>query len=188
MAHELYLPNGFLTGNQSTFGAGTAALAPIQFTLTSAVLETSVDAGDLECDANGYFYYTQQNLSRQIIDCEQFITLTTAFTTATGTANVLKALFNSPANGTLTVAGSTTYFFECFFALTAMSATSGTFAFGLAGTATYTRVFYNAQANKTASTVQAATNVTVGTVATTTTLISAANTTTTVWYYKSRII
>ena len=61
MAHELNIPNGFLTISQSTFGAGTAALAPIQFTLTGAVLETSVDAGDLEADSNGFFYYTQQN-------------------------------------------------------------------------------------------------------------------------------
>ena len=156
MAHELNIPNGFLTISQSTFGAGTAALAPIQFTLTGAVLETSVDAGDLEADSNGFFYYTQQSLSRQIVDCEQFITLTSAYTTPTGTANVLKALFNSPTNGTLTVSGSTTYFFECFFTLTALSATSGTFSFGFGGTSTYTRSLWMATGLKAAITNSAA--------------------------------
>ena len=187
MAHELNIPNGFLTGNQSTLGAGNG-VSPIQFTLTGSVLESSVDAGDLEVDSNGFFYYTQQNLSRQVIDCEQLITLTTAYTTAGGTT-ALQKLFNSPTNGTLTVAGNTSYFFECFFTLSSMSATSGTFSFGLGGTATYTRVLYNVTGLKTTAITAQAAITSIYTVATSSVVGGAANTSTLGFaYVKGKIV
>jgi hypothetical protein len=49
-----------------------------------------------------------------------------------------QALFNASANGALTLLGATTYDIECMFSLSNLSATSGTFSFGIAGTATMT--------------------------------------------------
>jgi len=144
-----------VTGKVS-IAAGTATISPLDFTPTSAVLKTTPQGGDVEVDANGQSYYTIQNSNRGVILTEQFITLTTAYTTPVGTSNVLKALFNSPTNGTLTVTGSTTYYFECYFTLTAMSATSGTFSFGLGGTATYSSGAYFSQGLKGAITASAA--------------------------------
>ena len=87
-------------------------------------------------------------------------------------------MFNGSTAGAMTAAGNTTYFFECFFSLTTMSATSGNFQFGIGGTATFTNILYFSTANKTASTIQTATNITVGT-AKTAVVISPSNTTTT---------
>ena len=142
MANELVLPNGL------KLGVGTSTITPISFTPTGSVLNTSAVAGSMEVDSNGHPYYTQQASSRQIIECEQFITLTSPYTTPTGTNNTLKQLFNSVANGRLTVSGNTTYFFECYFTLSSMSNSSGTFSFGLAGTATYSSVSYFSQGLK----------------------------------------
>lgn len=167
-------------------GAGTITKAPLGF--TSGSLLTTADAGSVEFDGK-VLYMDAEASQRGVVNAEQFITLTANYTTAAGTANVLKQLFNTPAGGALTVAGSTTYFFECLFNLTTMSATSGTFAFGLGGTATYSSVLYIATANKTATTVQAAANITVGTVATVLTLISANTVTTTGYaYIKGKIV
>lgn len=105
-----------------------------------------------------------------------FVTLTTAYTTPGGTTSLQK-LFNAPANGAFTCSANKTYFFECYFGLTAMSASSGTFSFGFGGTATFTRVAYFALANKGAATPVAAL-LTRGSVATAVALC-AANTTTT---------
>lgn len=157
-------------------GAGNATIAPLG--LNSGTLLTTADAGSVEYDGKA-FYMDAEASQRGVVNAEQFITLTSNYTTGTGTTQVLKQLFNSPASGTLTVAGSTTYFFECMFNLTSMSSTSGTFSFGLAGSATYSSVLYTALANKTATTVQTAQNITLGTVATVTILIGTANTTTT---------
>lgn len=137
--------------NTITLATNTATVAPLHFIPTSAVLKTTAVAGDMEVDVNGFPYYSIQAASRGVIDTAQFITLTTAYTTPAGTANTLKQLFNSPAGGALTVVGSTTYFFECYFTLSALSATSGTFSFGLAGNATYTRILYNVIGLKTTS-------------------------------------
>jgi len=69
---------------------------------------------------------------------EQFAALTATYT-LTSTTNS-QALFNVPANGALTLPALTSYFFECFFSLSSMSATSGNMGFDIlgAGTATLT--------------------------------------------------
>lgn len=143
---------GLIRSQGHLLTAGTASLAPLSFTPTSAALKTTPAAGDFEVDANGNSYYTIQASNRGVVHTEQFITLTAAYTTPTGTAGTLKQLFNSTTNGALTVSGSTTYFFECYFTLSSMSATSGTFSFGLAGTATYSSVAYYSQGLKSAIT------------------------------------
>jgi hypothetical protein len=167
-----------------THATGTTALAPEVF--TSGTNLTTAIAGAKEYDGK-VFYGTHESTNRGVDLTEQFIALTGNYTTAAGTANVLKQAFNVPANGTLTVAGNTTYFFECLLNVTTLSATSGNFQFGLGGTATYSRVQYIAIANKLAATVQTASSHTVGTVATAT-VITAANTTTTAYAFVQGII
>ena len=166
--------------------AGTTSKAPLGF--TSGSLLTSIDQGSMEYDGK-VLYMAAEASQRGVVNAEQFITLTANYTTPAGTNNVLKQMFNTPSGGALTVAGSTTYFFECLFNLTTMSATSGTFAFGLGGTATYSSVLYMATANKTATSVQTSQNMTFGTAATATTIIGTANTTTTGQaYIKGKIV
>lgn len=110
-----------------------------------------------------------------IVDAEQFITLTSAYTLTSQTA--AQKLFNSSTNGALTVRASTTYFFECLFSLTAMSATSGSFGFALAGTATLTSQAWWSTAIKAALATAGTAQTTYNTAANTT--LVTANTTTT---------
>lgn len=122
---------------------------------------------------------------RGVVDTEQYIQLTSAFTLVSQTA--AQKMFNAPANGRLTVGGSRTYHFESQFDLTAMSATSGTFGWSLGGTATFTTVRWQSEANKatlaTASASQSTMNVTAANVA-----LSAATTNTIGWAYIRGIV
>ena len=155
--------------------AGTTTAAPLKF--TSGTNLTTAEAGAMEYDGKvGYF--SGQASQRGVIEAPQFVILTGNYTTPAGTANTLKQAFNATTNGAITVAGSTTYMFECMLHITTMSATAGTLQFGFGGTAAYTRVNYLAIANKTADAVQTASSHTFG-VAATATVITASNTTTT---------
>jgi len=113
----------------------------------------TVSGGDVARigDASAYQYY-QPNATTQtgIIPAYQFITLTTAYTGTSTTS--FQQMFNAPANGAVTAAANTTYFWECEFSLSSMSTTSGTFSFGFLGTATFTRARYWALALKGATT------------------------------------
>lgn len=130
-------------------GTATAGTAPLYFTLTGAALLTVPVAGALNVDAIGIPYYTHATGERGVIDAEQFMTLTGAYTLTSQTG--AQKLFNTPTNGQVTLAGSKTYFFECVFSLTGMSASSGNFGFALGGTATYTSVKWQATAIKAVS-------------------------------------
>lgn len=156
-------------------GVAAASSAPLKF--TSGTNQTTAEAGTREYDGK-VFYETGEASQRGVDLASQFIILTTPYTTPVGTANTLKQAFNATTNGAITVAGNTTYMFECMLNISAMSATAGTLAFGLGGTATYTRVQYLAIANKTALAVQTASSHTFGTAATAT-VVTASNTTTT---------
>ena len=58
-------------------------------------------------------------------------------------------LFNTSTNGAITL--PTGFFeFECFFTLSAMSSTSGSFGFALAGSATYTQIWTSVAGKTTA--------------------------------------
>jgi hypothetical protein len=180
-----------LTGtgsNTYTYPASTSTLASLTLTetltnktLTSPVLSNNVTSGvgSLEYDTVA-FYSTRATGERGVATSVQHITLTTAFTTAGGTT-ALQKLFNAPTNGTLTVAGSTTFYFECYFTLSSMSASTGTFSFGLGGSATFTRTKYFAIADKAALTGITAPVITNATAATATVISGATNTTTTGW-------
>lgn len=170
---------GSFTGGTLTsplvLAAGTSTNGTEPLKLQSGVVTTVPAAGAVEYDGVTVFAAPSAG-NRGVVPAVHYITQTSAYTTPTGTT-ALKQLFNATTNGALTVAGTTTYFFECDFDLTAISATSGTFSFGLLGTATYTRVKYWATAKKAAAS-QGSALLTIGTSATATALV-AANTTTT---------
>ena len=142
--------------------AGTATLTPLKF--QSGTLNTTAAAGAMEYDGTA-FYATAQANSRQVLDAEQMCTLTSAYTLTSQTA--AQQLFNATANGALTVEASTTYYFECFFSLSAMSATSGSFGFALGGTATLTSQLWETEGNKATLATAASAQNTVNTAANT---------------------
>jgi hypothetical protein len=70
------------------------------------------------------------------VSSEQIVVLNTAYSLASQTA--AQKMFNASTNGALTLPVGT-YQFECFFSLTSMSSSSGSFGFALGGTATFTQ-------------------------------------------------
>ncbi|WP_158614835.1 hypothetical protein [Flavobacterium sp. LB2P53] len=60
----------------------------------------------------------------------------------------LQKLFNASTLGALNVAANTSYFFECQFTLSAMSAVLGNFGFGFLGTAGIANMSYTALSDK----------------------------------------
>jgi hypothetical protein len=170
-----------VTGNKTfnpgvlIHAAGTASFGAETFILTSAALLTSAIAGVGEVDANGIRYWTHATSERSVVDSEQFISLTGAYTLTSQTA--AQKLFNSSTNGALTVSSSKSYYFECFFSLTSMSSTSGAFGFSFGGTATFTSQTWQSSATKSTLATASAPLISFNTAANV--AISAANTTTT---------
>lgn len=126
-----------LTG--PTIAAGTNTVAPL--TLTSGTNLTTAAAGAVEYDGKTFFA-TSVASARQVICSEQFAcvgaTPVSLSNSSTSAQNVFPA-----ANDVLTVAESTTYFFDSFIYLST-GTTTHTTAFGLGGTATYTSILYDA--------------------------------------------
>jgi hypothetical protein len=135
------------TLTNKTFGAGTTTVPP--FTITSGTNLTTAAAGAVEYDGK-VFYATPAASTRQVLDGEQFITLTSSRTLTSNTS--AQAIFNSPSSGTVTLVGSTTYFFECLFSVTGLSTSSHTISFGFGGTGTITRQLWQAETVSTAGT------------------------------------
>lgn len=165
---------GTTTHNGATvLAAGTTTLAPIRF--LSGVNLTTPTAGVLEYDG-AVFYQTSAANNRGLSATEHFIVLTSANTLASQTA--AQPIFDGgggPANGAITLATGT-YWFECVFSLTGMSATSGSFGFAFAGTATYSQSWTSiatdaalATAANTQTTFNTAANTTLCTASTSTT-------------------
>lgn len=173
--------SGSFTGGTLTspliYAAGTSTNGTEPAKFQSGTVTTTPAAGTMEYDGVVLFS-TPQSGNRGVAPSVHYITQVSAYTTPTGTANTLKQMFNVTTNGALTVAGNTTYFFDCLLYVTAMSATAGTLQFGIGGTATFTNILYTAIANKTATGVQTASSHTLGT-AKTAVVITASNTTTT---------
>ena len=120
-------------GDLLNLGIGTTTVAPLNFASTgSSALKTSAALGDMEVDANGQLYYTHNNLNRGVVSSEQFLIQSGTYTLGNNTT--LQKAFNASTNGALTVKGTTTYFFECYLIITAMSATSGNMGFSVLGT------------------------------------------------------
>lgn len=118
-------------------GSATAASWP---TLASGTLLTTAEAGATERDAN-CFYDTTDASNRGVRRVENLIRLNANRTFVSNTTQ--QAIFDSPANGRLTLETGT-YFFECVVAMASMSATVGNAVFSLigAGTATLAHVLF----------------------------------------------
>jgi hypothetical protein len=114
-------------------GTATASTAPLKF--TSGTILTAAEAGVVEYDGT-VFYADIAASTRTTIVAEQSLVLNTAYTLTSQTA--AQKIFNNTTNGEVTLPVGT-YFFECFYSLSSMSATSGSFGFVLGGTATFTQ-------------------------------------------------
>lgn len=130
-----------LAGAGFVLAAGDTSYAPLRFNQGGSLM-TTPDAGTLEMDAN-CFYATTDAGNRGYVEVNHFIraNATRTFTSDTNQ----QAIFNSPANGRLTLETGT-YVFEGLIAMTSMSATSGNGKFSLigAGTATINDILWQA--------------------------------------------
>jgi len=131
-------------------GTATASTAPLKF--TAGTILTAAEAGVVEYDGT-VFYADIAASTRTTIVAEQSVVLNTAYTLTSQTA--AQKLFDNTANGTVTLPVGT-YFFECFYSLSSMSATSGSFGFALGGTATFTQR-WRSEAQKGTATLATAT-------------------------------
>ena len=122
-----------------------------QITLTSDPLG-SATTGTLEFETPA-FYMTGATSQRGAVLIDQYIIQQATYTLTSQTA--AQKLF-STANGAVTLVAGT-YEFECQFALSSMSSSSGSFGFALGGGATKTE-YWMASARKSALTDTATTN------------------------------
>lgn len=158
------------SGAAVTIAAGTATVNPM--TLTSGTSLTTAVAGGVEYDGTCK-YFSPAASSRAIDLAEYLMVLSATYTLANQTA--AQKLLNASTNGAVTLPVGT-YEFDCYFELTAMSASSGSFGFAFGGAATFTQAWW-AAANKSALTTAVASQDTYNTAANTT--LATANTTTT---------
>jgi hypothetical protein len=123
-----------------------------QIVLTADTLTASPTPGAFEYDGVAA-YVTPTTAQRGVISAEQLIIQQSAYTLTSQTA--AQKLFNSTSTGTVTLTAGT-YVFDCFFSLSSMSATSGSFGFALGGAATFTQYWW-ADAQKGTATLATAT-------------------------------
>lgn len=164
-------------------GTATASTAPLKF--TSGTILTAAEAGVIEYDGTA-FYADIATSTRTTIVAQQSLVLNTANSTLANQTAAQK-IFNNTTNGAVTLPVGT-YFFECFYSLSSMSATSGSFGFALvAGTATFTQQWRSEAQKGTATlTTATATQTTYSTAANTT--IATASVNTVGWAYISGVI
>ena len=111
-------------------GTATASTAPLKF--QTGTLLTTAEAGVVEYLGNT-FYASAAASTRGVLPAEQWVVLTGTNTLTSQTA--VQPIFDGgggPTNGSVSLPIGT-YQFECVYALTAMSATSGSFGFSIAG-------------------------------------------------------
>lgn len=116
--------------------AGTNSVAPQKF--TSGVNLTTAAAGATEFDGV-CFYQTAVASARQVVSCEQFLSLTATQTATSGTS--AQTWFPGGGATGVTLAGSTSYFFEGQLHL-ANGTTTHTTSLAFAGAATLTSIKY----------------------------------------------
>lgn len=128
------------------FPAGTTSVAPI--VLTSGTNLTTAAAGAEEFDGT-CFYMTSVASSRQVVDTEQVLVQNGTRTFAANTN--AQAIFNASANGAVTLAGSTTFEFEMYVAISGYSSSAHTLnlTFATSGSFTSFTYFYDAQTGST---------------------------------------
>lgn len=127
---------GLTMGGTLNLVANGLTTTPVAF--TSGSLLTSPVTGAMEYDGT-LFYATPVASSRNVLVEEQTMYLTSTLTLVSQTA--AQPMFKGAAgstNGALTLPAGN-YAFECFYNLSAMAGSSGSFGFALAGTATFTQ-------------------------------------------------
>jgi len=124
------------TGAALSLPAGTATVYPLL--INSGVTLTTPAAGATEFDGTAA-YFTPAASSRAVIGTEYVEVMSGTKTLVSQTA--AQAILNGTTNGAVTLPIGT-YEFDCFFSLTALSATSGAFGFALGGTATFTQAWW----------------------------------------------
>lgn len=120
-----------ITGGEFVLAAGTTAEPALRFATGGSLMTTPSD-GALEMDDNCFYGCTDPG-NRGYIPVKHFIR---ANATRTFTSNTNEqAIFNSPANGTITLETGT-YRFEGLICLTGMSGTSGNITMDIVGAGT----------------------------------------------------
>lgn len=180
-AIDAALNNGTAVGTVAPtnviLGAGTATVSPLKY--TSGTNLTAAVAGSTEYD--GVVFYAAAVASERGVRCDQQFITTQGGTFTLVSQTAAQAMFNSPANGAITVGGTRTYEFMCFYDLSSMSATSGSFGFALGGTATYTYLSWVSNANKAALATAASSQMTVNKNSAANTALATATTNTVGW-------
>lgn len=165
------LTNKTLTSVALTAGTATAGTAPVKF--NSGTNLTTAEAGVLEYDGT-VFYSSIAASTRGNIPSLQYILLNSSYTLTSQTA--AQKLFNASTNGAVTLPIGT-HAFECFYSLSSMSSSSGSFGFALGGAATFTQQWWSLAQKGTATLATAtATQATYSTAANTTIATASANT------------
>ncbi len=118
-----------------TFPAGTTAIASAK--IVSGSLLTTEVAGAFEYDGLAHYLGSAAS-TRGYVPAKQIISLTSTYTLTSQTA--AQKMFNSSTNGQVTLPIGA-YRFFCDFAVSSMSASSGSFGFALAGTKTSTEAW-----------------------------------------------
>lgn len=124
--------------NAPVFAAGSASAGSWP-EFTPGTLMTTAEQGAIELDSNCFYGCTDAG-NRGVIALEHIIRADSTFTLTSTTA--AQQLFNSPANGRITLETGV-YFFEALVALTSMSATTGNATFDLTGTATLGSILWH---------------------------------------------
>lgn len=157
------------SGAALTLPAGAATVEPLL--LTSGTNLTTALAGAVEYD--GTCKYFSLAASSRAVDIAEYVqVLNAAYTLTSQTA--AQQLLNATTNGAVTLPVGT-YEFDCCFALSSMSGTSGSFGFALGGAATFTQAWW-ALADKVALVTPSSPQMSFNTAANTT--ITTADTTT----------
>ena len=144
------ITNPTITGISLT--AGTATKAPLSF--ASGTSLTTAAAGAMEYDGTVPFFSIAAS-TRGVLQSQQVLYLGTPYTLTSQTA--AQKLFNATANGAVTLPTGT-FEFVCFFSLSSMSASSGSFGFALtAGTALIASQGWQSIAQKGIATLSTAT-------------------------------
>jgi hypothetical protein len=123
-----------------------------QIVLTADTLVTGPAPGAFEYDGAA-MYATPATSQRGLIATDQLVIQQTTHILTSQTA--VQPLFNVTTNNQVTLTTGT-FAFECFFSLSSMSATSGSFGFALGGAATLTQSWW-ADAQKGTATLATAT-------------------------------
>lgn len=127
-----YTPKGEIPTLKLAAGAAAAGGAPLK--ITPGILLTTPEDGALEVDATN-LYFTHDPANRGYVPVKHFIRCNATRTLPNDTN--LNAIFNSPANGRLTLETGV-YLFQTLIVVTAMSATSGNCLINLQGAGTAT--------------------------------------------------